>query len=205
MRRKAIYTRTVVVISVLSLLGVFLLIAREIENFFLPYDLYVFETLQHVPYITPLMQLITHLADWYIIVAGTMLMIYLLRKDRFAARLFPILIVSATLLTQFLKLFFARARPTAIELGYSFPSGHATLGMMFYGLAAYFAYRKRRMPLVPAILVVLGLLIGISRIWISVHWLSDVLAGFALALAMLIIAIVLLEGRRKRRKRTTHD
>ena len=87
-----------------------------------------------------------------------------------------------------LKTMIARGRPElldpiVVERGFSFPSGHSALGMVAYGVLAVLVSRTR-LPLVVRRFVVIGLvvligLIGLSRIWLGVHYPTDVLAGWA--------------------------
>jgi undecaprenyl-diphosphatase len=87
-----------------------------------------------------------------------------------------------------LKTLIARARPDLLdpiveERGFSFPSGHSALGMVAYGVLAVLISRSRLPPgvrrTVIAALAVLIALIGLSRIWLGVHYPTDVLAGWA--------------------------
>jgi membrane-associated phospholipid phosphatase len=70
-----------------------------------------------------------------------------------------------------------------VERGFSFPSGHSALGMVAYGILAVLVSRSRLpRPWRTAIVVALGALvalIGISRIWLGVHYPTDVIAGWA--------------------------
>lgn len=87
-----------------------------------------------------------------------------------------------------LKGLFARPRPSftdplAEALYFSFPSGHAMMSLIAYGLVAYFLYLKLPRAwmrvLMTTALIALILLIGLSRLYLGVHYFSDVLAGFA--------------------------
>lgn len=75
------------------------------------------------------------------------------------------------------------------EMSYSFPSGHATMAVVFFGLLVYlFVKEKYRMKA----LIVAGalvLIIGLSRIYLRVHWLTDVLGGFIIGGAILAAGI----------------
>jgi len=94
---------------------------------------------------------------------------------------------AAALGVELLKAFIARARPELLEPvieehGFSFPSGHATLSMVAYGVLAVLIMRSR-LPSWVELVVVVGLgvlvvLIGVSRIWLGVHYPTDVLAGW---------------------------
>ena len=95
--------------------------------------------------------------------------------------------VLVSVLNSSLKLAIARERPELLEAiiqerGYSFPSGHAALGMVAYGILAVVIGRSRlpravRAGLIGALLL-LVLLIGLSRVWLGFHYATDVLAGW---------------------------
>ncbi len=96
-------------------------------------------------------------------------------------------ITGAWLLNEFLKQQFHRLRPEdlplAIETSYSFPSGHAMISLAFYGMLAYLIWTNVKSAKIRWLSVValaaLILAIGLSRIYLGVHYPSDVLAGFA--------------------------
>ncbi|MDD2657857.1 MAG: phosphatase PAP2 family protein [Candidatus Pacebacteria bacterium] len=100
--------------------------------------------------------------------------------------------VSGTLL----KLLIARARPSGLlpaiaETSYSFPSMHATLAMTFYGFTAYVLctlYPAQRRSLLAAAVLIISA-IGFSRLYLGVHFPSDVLAGYLLGGAWIFIGI----------------
>lgn len=108
-----------------------------------------------------------------------------------------IVTVGAIGLNNWLKLLFGRARPALwdrlIHVGlHSFPSGHAmvsiaTYGFVGYSLANQFPQRQRQIFALTAILV--GA-IGFSRLYLGVHWLTDVTAGYAVGLVWLIACIL---------------
>lgn len=110
-----------------------------------------------------------------------------------------------------LKDFFARPRPPGQHLtyaaGYSFPSGHAMVSMAFYGFLAYLLWVNipgRSGRCWAALLMLLIFLIGMSRIYLNVHYASDVLGGFLFGgLFMLVFAVIyrrMYPGGNKRRK-----
>ncbi len=99
---------------------------------------------------------------------------------------------------------FVRRRPAQVayyaEVGYSFPSGHSATAMTLYGLLGYWLVRGRR-RIRNRWLVGLGaagliLVVGFSRIYLGVHFLSDVLGGYLLGACWLIVGIVLTEWQR---------
>lgn len=102
-------------------------------------------------------------------------------------------------LNQILKMIVQRPRPEGFRLieetGYSFPSGHSMASMAFYGLIIYFVFKyvknKNAKIIICTILSLLVLLIGISRIYLGVHYASDVIAGFVLSIAYLVVYITI--------------
>jgi membrane-associated phospholipid phosphatase len=116
-------------------------------------------------------------------------------------------LAGGVILNQLLKEFFARARPSVVdpllsETGYSFPSGHAMLSLIAYGMLTYFAILAlqtwRARTAVVFVTVMLVVLIGISRMYIGVHYFSDVVAGFAAGGMWLSALITGLETIRRR-------
>ena len=102
-----------------------------------------------------------------------------------------------TVLNQLIKRILQRPRPTEYriieETGYSFPSGHSMVSMAFYGYFIYLIYKYVKNKYVKWIsIILLSLLIcliGISRIYLGVHYTSDVLGGFLISISYLIIYI----------------
>jgi undecaprenyl-diphosphatase len=104
------------------------------------------------------------------------------------------------LLNDELKIFFARARPLDASSFRSFPSGHAAMSTSFYvGLALLATrrprFRKWAFAAIPGA-AVLAAFIGVSRLYLGVHWLSDVLAGHVLGLIPLSIGAAFAGGRK---------
>ncbi|WP_456322978.1 phosphatase PAP2 family protein [Hydrogenimonas sp.] len=97
------------------------------------------------------------------------------------------------------KIFFHRPRPEIAlysESTYSFPSAHATLAISFYAFLGYIAIRKSRSKtlraLVYTIIIALVFLIGFSRIYLGVHYLSDVCGGYFFGMLWAFAAAALL-------------
>lgn len=99
-----------------------------------------------------------------------------------------IAMLACVAVNQAVKFLVARERPTILvldaESGFSFPSGHSMAALVFYGLLFYFILRylrrKSRRVLLCFACVAMILLVGISRIYLGVHFFSDVLGGFLL-------------------------
>ena len=106
-------------------------------------------------------------------------------------------LVGVTLVNQVIKHIIRRPRPNVLRLveesGYSFPSGHSMVSMAFYGIIIYLVYKNVSNKYLKWILIILLSLlilsIGFSRIYVGVHYFTDVVGGFFLALAYLIVYI----------------
>ena len=116
--------------------------------------------------------------------------LFWIRRRRNEALVLMVTVVGATILTQVLKLSFRRVRPVpfyglATPDSFSFPSGHALTALCFWGMLAHLVNSHisslGARTGIRAIAVIIILSIGFSRIYLGVHYPSDVLAGFAAA------------------------
>jgi membrane protein DedA with SNARE-associated domain/membrane-associated phospholipid phosphatase len=133
-----------------------------------------------------------------LLVVGILLGLWLLIRRKWRRAALSILsLVSTAGALSILKDYFLRVRPeNAVELvtSFSFPSGHAALSGAFFVVVAYLAatsinsWLKRELILV-ACVIAMGL-VGLSRIVLSVHWTSDVIAGWALGIFMSTASIL---------------
>lgn len=156
------------------------------------------------------LRLVTHLGDVLTLVAISLALALWMGKRKAWWELLALLLVSAggQALVWTLKWIFARDRPggqLTSAVGSSFPSGHSFTAVVLYGFLLYLAWQHIGRPAwrVPAavalVLVILG--VGASRVLLSVHWISDVLGGFAIGLAWLVFSLAvvhLLEAYRAR-------
>ena len=134
------------------------------------------------------------------IIAFFFILILLGHKRKRTAISFAIMIVGAGLLIAALKLFFAIARPDSYEplvkeMTYSFPSGHAVISFTLYGgMAAWlFISRKREtwVWLTCGFLLLLACVIAMTRVYLGVHWPSDIAAGACIAAFWVSICLLL--------------
>ena len=135
-------------------------------------------------------------------------MVLILRRSWHYLLTLVLSVAGGTLLNALLKWIFRRPRPEfAYPLvhaaGYSFPSGHTTAAIVLYGLLAVFAvqtlrsWRWRILAVVASLMLIM--LIGYSRMYLGVHYLSDVLAAGAEGVAWLTVCLTAMETLRQRR------
>ena len=132
-------------------------------------------------------------------IAVSVALVWLWRKNYYILPLF-IAVIGSEAFTYLGKLAFHRSRPEIAvyaEHSFSFPSGHATIAVAFYGFLGYLlirfasSWRKKVNLFFAGILIILA--IGLSRIYLGVHYLSDVWSGYLIGAMWLIIAITFSE------------
>ena len=144
--------------------------------------------------LTPIAKAITQLGGVIGLIGLATILSIAIKNKKISLLIWITLGISA-LLHQILKYIIQRPRPTEYriidESGYSFPSGHSMVSAAFYGLLIYLIYKKIKNKYIKfaliAILTLLIILIGTSRIYLGVHYTSDVLAGFLISISYLII------------------
>lgn len=150
------------------------------------------------PFLTTLMTHITNSISPTKIIFLSLIIIALLsyKKRLKETFLFILSIGGGYLLEIALKELVQRPRPTnalITETSYSFPSGHATIAIIFFTLLIYLFNKeiknKTTRYIFIGVNIALILLIGLSRIYLNVHWLTDVLGGYALGLIWISILI----------------
>ena len=150
----------------------------------------------HNKFLTNVFKAITFLGSFWGISIIFIANIFLTKNKQDTKELFLILIISL-IINNILKLIFMRPRPDLIHLviekTYSFPSGHASTAMTFYGFIIYKLRFQNLSPnlkmLITICLSTLIILIGYSRIYLNVHYVSDVCAGFLTSMILLYLFI----------------
>ncbi len=146
--------------------------------------------------LTPIFKIITWFGSATCLILLTIILFTTIKNKKVGLLISTNLII-ITILNQALKIIVQRPRPTEYriinEAGYSFPSGHSMVSMAFYGFLIYLIYKNiKNKYLKISLIIILSLLIvmiGISRIYLGVHYTSDVCAGFLVSLSYLIIYI----------------
>jgi membrane-associated phospholipid phosphatase len=166
------------------------------------------------PWLTPIMVFTTNIGDPTILVSLCVIVSLWLvvRKHQSEAMTVAIAAFGAIGLNVLLKQVFERGRPAlwsrVVDVRfYSFPSGHAMLSIVIYGILGYLLttrYPNQRgwIVLGTSILIVL---IGFSRLYLGVHWLTDVIAGYAAGFVWLMTCILSLEIWRDRYELTRRE
>lgn len=163
--------------------------------------------------LTTLMMGVTMLGDWRVLTALGVIfgLVWWRRGQRSRVVMLALAYLGGAGLDQLLKLIFHRVRPetagTVITVqGYSFPSGHAMMSLCFYGMLIYLLVHERshlaRVLGLVAAIVLIGL-IGLSRIYLGVHYPSDIVGGFTAGFVWLMANILGYQRYEQRQRRVT--
>ena len=184
-----------VIISLL-MFGILAYLVRENKTGDFDHFIYSVVTLFKNDYFTGFYKFITMFASEIIVFFIALLFLLIFKNKRYGIfvifNAFNILILNILL-----KLIFMRDRPYDLmiitETGYSFPSGHAMCALGFYGFIIYLTWHfnlEKKVKIIFTILLsILIVLLGVSRVYLGVHYASDVLAGYMVSAAYLIIYI----------------
>lgn len=166
------------------------------------FDFMVFGMLE--PYVTDantrIVSVLTYLGNHQFLIPANLLLVFyylFIKKHRWYSIKIPVVALGSLFLMLGLKQFFNRPRPDIPVLrevsGLSFPSGHSMMSFTFYGLLIYIVWHEVQNKTLKWILISLLsltiLTIGATRIYLRVHYASDVLAGFSLGLIWLVISL----------------
>ncbi len=145
-------------------------------------------------WLTAIMKIITNIGGAYVLIIISILTIIFIKNKKTGIAITSNLLI-VTVLNILLKNIIERPRPEGYRLieesGYSFPSGHSMVSMAFYGFIIFLIWKKfKNIKLKYIFAITLSILIpliGFSRIYLGVHYASDVLGGFAIAIIYLIV------------------
>ena len=170
-----------------------------LEDEILKLDIYGYDLVSKFlisDFVTPIAKNITHLGGAIFLITLSLILLLIIKYKKIGILIWLNLGISV-LLNQALKFIIQRPRPTEFriinESGYSFPSGHSMVSAAFYGFLIYLIYKNvKNKYLKWSLITLLSLVIltiGISRIYLGVHYTSDVIAGFLISVSYLIIFI----------------
>jgi membrane-associated phospholipid phosphatase len=194
--------RVKLIVAIVAAIGLAWLATEVIAGNTLPFDLDVRNAIHAhaTSAITAAMMFWSFIGEAYVLLPLTFLIAAALwrlgRKDR--AIMFAIAMAGAKTIESALKLTIHRGRPESFFnypalASYSFPSGHALVSTVFFGiLAAFISSRlratwKKAVVWAAAILMIAG--IGVSRVYLGVHFPTDVIGGYAAGVAWMLLVV----------------
>ena len=144
------------------------------------------------PWVTSIMEGFSSLSS-PIVISVMFLMVVAFAPGRRPGMCAALNLVSVVAINQVLKYIVQRPRPDGFrlisEVGYSFPSGHSMVSMAFYGLCAWMVWTYERDRILRWVcclsFATIVVAVGMSRVYLGVHYASDVIAGFCVSLAWL--------------------
>lgn len=190
MKRKILIIILIVLFIILGILASFNL-TSDFDNFI--YNMII--SLKN-DNLTKIIKVITTLANTKsIILYNVLIVIYILIKKNRKLMIIPINSLLSVIINNIFKIIFRRDRPLLIALidesGYSYPSGHAMISILFFGTLSY-VIGKSNIKYKTLIRISLGIfiiLVGISRVYLGVHYVSDIIGGYLLGMITLLTVI----------------
>ena len=150
--------------------------------------------------LTRVVKFITSLGSAKFVIGITLLLLIILKNKKIGIYM-SVNLILITIFQYVLKFLIARPRPVGINLinekNFSFPSGHSLTAMAFYGFIIYLLYNSK-LKYKKIYIIFLGLLIlliGLSRVYLGVHYITDVIGGFSFSLFYLIIYINIIKDK----------
>ena len=159
------------------------------------FDTFVYELVisTRCDFLDKFFKFITDLGDKSFIIGLVVGVVLVLRNT--VGYLYATLAVDTVITNFIFKQLIRRDRPDVLKLikqgGFSFPSGHSMISMSMYGMLIYLCYKKIKNKyikwIICSLLGILILSIGLSRVYLGVHYISDVLGGFILSFIMVVL------------------
>jgi len=200
----ALLSVELIVVLILFILALVIFTVMAYGVFKLQYqqfDFVVFDKISRFvgPHMTSFIRAITFFGNHMFLIPANLVLVifFLVRKHRWYSIKVPVVALGGVLLMFVLKELFNRPRPLIPLLepvkGLSFPSGHAMMSVSFYGLLIYLVWENIHNRAVKwsltIFLILFILLIGFSRIYLRLHYFSDVIAGFSAGIIWLTVSL----------------
>lgn len=205
-------------ISIVSIIGFSLISLFISDQKIINFDRAVIASIQGVesPFLTRVMKLFTFIGSTPVIIMLTIFLLFFLYRvlhHRLELILFTTAIIGSAILNGMLKQFFQRVRPDFHRLidvgGYSFPSGHAMNAFTVYGVLSFLLWRHLPSRWGRSILIIVStvmiLTIGISRIYLGVHYPSDIIGGYFASGIWITTAILFFQFYKEKRYNKKHE
>lgn len=197
------YYKTLVLF--ICLIGLLIIVMDLLQQRIIEKDMFVYNFIAtHFisDFSLPIVKFITNLGSATFIVLLSILLLLTI-KNKLTGLIIFLNSAICGILNQVLKIIVQRPRPVGYRLidekGYSFPSGHSMVSAAFYGFIIYLVYKNIKNKYIKysiiTILILLILCIGISRVYLGVHYASDVIAGFLISICYLIIFISIVNNK----------
>ena len=185
----------IITIFILSLLTTIIIINKQSLDILL-YNQFIKYLIN--PHLTTIFKFITNIGGPVSLIITTIILMFLIKEKKINLSLI-INLLTITIINTIIKELVKRPRPSGYniitETGYSFPSGHSMVGLAYFGYLIYLTnkylsnkYLKLTITIFLSLLIIS---IGLSRIYLGVHYASDVIAGFLLSSIYLIIFILI--------------
>lgn len=193
----------VIIMIIISLLIGFIV---KINDKGILFDRAILQFLDNISndWIITIMNIISFFGSTIFLILMLLLLVYgyINKRERRNGRLIFISIAGSFLINGILKLFFNRTRPLdfmkAAASSYSYPSGHSMVSMSFYTTLAYILINKtidpKKKKLIRLLNIIIVGLIGLSRMFLGVHWPTDVIGGYLLGYSVYYISTHLIRG-----------
>ena len=151
---------------------------------------------------TGFFKIFTHLGSFYTLavlsVIGIILIWFVMKNKKLSA-FYAVCFAFVCIANYVIKQIVRRIRPEHLmiisETGFSFPSGHAMMSLAFFALLIHFVWKtKKNKPLKITLVLLFSILIagiGFSRIYLGVHYLTDIIAGFLISFAIVMIFVII--------------
>lgn len=192
-------------ILIIGLGSTFIFIATAMSNGSIaPFDTAVISFVQglEAPWLTAILKVFTTMGSGYFVAPMALILVAILYfglRARPQAWLLLIVIAGTPLFNTLLKLYFKRERPDIHRIldahGFSFPSGHAMISFSLYAIITFIAWGFIKTAAGRVVLLLFTafmiLTISISRIYLGVHYPSDIVGGFTVSALWLTIAITI--------------
>ena len=191
-----VITKTEKIIIILLSLWIFLIFRNKIIG--LDNSFYLFLNSFENNELTTVVKIITYLGSSYVLIFLAVISLFFIKKNE-KYKLISINLVLSFLTNQLLKRVFRRSRPLfkhlVKEKGFSFPSGHAMVSFCFYGLIIYYIHKSnlKYKKIYEVLLSIVIIIIGLTRIYLGVHYFSDIVGGFVFGLLYLLLFIRILK------------
>ncbi len=138
-------------------------------------------------------------STYFIVILNIAIFLYVILKKKYIYSLFLANSLTSVLSNNIIKVIVQRPRPDVLRLvsetGYSYPSGHTMIAVLFYGTIIYFLYKNKvkGRHIITILLVLLILCVGLSRIYLGVHYASDIIGGLLLGTSLILLTTTIHE------------